>query len=65
MQMQHLYYKLNQEDRKVYTEWLRRVVAFWALTLVAIVAVCTALALDGSMTPEQRMALYQQQGSFP
>jgi hypothetical protein len=64
MQMQ-LYYQLNQEDRKAFTEWLRMVVAFWAVILVAIVAVCTVLALDGSMTPEERIAPYQQQGLFP
>ena len=64
MQMQ-LYYQLNQEDRKIYAAWLRMVVAFWALILVAIVAVCTVLALDGSMAPEQRIAPYQQQGVFP
>jgi hypothetical protein len=64
MQMQ-LYYQLNQEDQKVYTAWLRMVVAFWALILIATVAVCTVLALDGSMTPEQRMAPYQEQGLFP
>ncbi len=64
MQMQ-LYYQLNQEDQKVYTAWLRMVVAFWALMLVAVVAVCAVLALDGSMTPEQRIAPYQQQGVFP
>jgi hypothetical protein len=64
MQMQ-LYYQLNQEDRKVYTAWLRMVVAFWALILIAMAAVCTVLALDDSMTPEQRIAPYQQQGVFP
>ncbi len=60
-----LYYQLNHDDQKVYTAWLRTVVAFWALILVAIVAACTVLALDGSMTPEQRIAPYQQQGVFP
>ena len=65
MQMQHVYSELNQEDRKVYTAWLRKVVAFWALVLVAIIAVCTVLALDGSSTPEQRIAPHQQQGLFP
>jgi hypothetical protein len=64
MQMQ-LYYQLNQEDQKVYTAWLRMVVAFWAFILVAMVAVYGVLALDGSMTPEQRIAPYQQQGLFP
>ena len=64
MQMQ-LYYQLNHEDQKVYTAWLRMVVAFWALILVAMVAVSTVLALDGSMTPEQRIVPYQHQGLFP
>jgi uncharacterized membrane protein len=65
MHVQHLYYHLNQEDRKVYTAWLRMAVAFWALILVAMVAVCTVLALDRSITPERRIAPYQQQGVFP
>lgn len=65
MQMQHLYYQLTQEDQKVYTAWLRMVVVFWASILLVIVAVCTILTLDGSMTPEQRLAPFQQQGLFP
>lgn len=36
-----------------------------ALILVFIVAVCTVLALDASVTPEQRIATYQQSGIFP
>jgi hypothetical protein len=65
MQMQHLYYQLNQEDQKVYRAWLRTVIVFWASILVSIVAVCTVLTLDDSMTPEQRIAPFQQQALFP
>jgi hypothetical protein len=65
MGIQHLYYPLDQEDRKVYRAWQRRGVAFLALILVAIVAVCAVLALDASIAPEHRIAPYQQQGLYP
>jgi anti-sigma-K factor RskA len=37
--------------------------AIWALILV--VAAVTVLALDASLTPEQRILLFQQSGMFP
>lgn len=65
MQMQHLYYKLDSEDRKVYTAWLQKVTALWALILVAMVAICAVSTLDALTTPELRIAPYQQSGLFP
>lgn len=65
MRMQRLYYKLNAEDRKVYTAWLRKMVALWALIFVVVVGVCTVLSWDTSMTTAQRIAPLQQTGVFP
>jgi hypothetical protein len=65
MRMQRLYYEFDAEDRKVYTAWLRKTLASWALILVLVVALCTVLALDASTTPELRIAPYQQSGLFP
>jgi len=65
MRMQNLYYELNAEDRKVYAAWLRGTLGAWVLIGVLMAAVCTALTLDASTTPEQRIAPYQQSGVFP
>jgi len=45
--------------------WLRRILVPWALILAVTLVVCTALTLDASMTPEQRLALFQHSGIFP
>jgi len=65
MRLQRLYYEFNAEDRKVYTAWLGRIVALWALILVAVVVLCTVLSLDASMTTAERIAPLQQSGAFP
>jgi hypothetical protein len=65
MHMQHPYCELDQEDRKVYTAWLRKFVALWALILALMFAVCAASTLDALTTPELRIAPYQQSGLFP
>jgi hypothetical protein len=65
MRMQRLYYEFDAEDRKVYIAWLRKIVALWALILVAVVAVCAVLSLDASITTAERIAAIQQSGAFP
>ena len=62
MQMHRLYNGLNAEDRNVYFAWRRKIVAFWCFIAVMV---CTVLALDASVTPEQRVAAFQQSGMFP
>ena len=42
-----------------------RPIAFWALTVVLVAVACTALVLDTSITPEQRIGLLAQSGMFP
>jgi hypothetical protein len=39
--------------------------AIWALILVVAAVLCAVLALDASLTPEQRILLFQQSGTFP
>ncbi len=65
MTMPRLYSELNAEDRKIYDLWLRRTCAFWAAIAVATAAVCTVLALDSSLTPDQQIATYQKSATSP
>jgi anti-sigma-K factor RskA len=39
--------------------------AIWALILVVAAVACAVLALDASLTPEQRILVFQQSGIFP
>jgi hypothetical protein len=63
MAIHHTYNELDADDKKVYIAWLKGTLAFWALTSVFVV--CTVLALDASMTTEQRIAISQQSGALP
>ena len=63
MQRLRLNLKLNDEDRRVYETWRRNIILLWAFIVGAIV--CTVLALDTSVTPEQRDLLSQQSGVYP
>jgi predicted metalloprotease len=45
--------------------WLVKSIASCIFVLVLMVVVCTVLALDASMTTEQRIATFQQSGVFP
>ena len=42
-----------------------RQIALWTLTAVLVVVACTVLVLDTAITPEQRIALFAQSGTFP
>jgi len=44
---------------------LSKTLAPSALILVLMLIVCMVLALDASLTPEQRIATFQQSGVFP
>jgi hypothetical protein len=61
MRMQRVY-EFDVDHR---SEWLSKTLAPSALILVLMVVVCTVLALDASMMPEQRIAIFQQSGVFP
>jgi hypothetical protein len=63
MHMQHL--KLNAEDRRVYETWRRNVILLWAFIVGTMVIICTVLALDATVAPEQRVLLIQQSGGYP
>jgi anti-sigma-K factor RskA len=39
--------------------------ALWAFVAVLAVTACTVLILHASLTPEQRIALFEQSGFFP
>jgi len=42
-----------------------RLLAVWAFILVAAVLAIAALISDRSLTPDQRIAVYQQSGVYP
>jgi len=64
-QMQRLYCRLNAEDQKVYTAWLRKILVLWAFILAAVVTICAVRALDTSLTPDWRIPPLNQLGVFP
>jgi hypothetical protein len=39
--------------------------ALWAFVAVLTVTACMVLILDASITPEQRIAVFEQSGFFP
>ena len=45
--------------------WPSKTLSPYVLVLVLVVVACTALALDASLTLEQRVASFQQSGVFP
>jgi hypothetical protein len=57
--------KLNVEDRRVYETWRRNIILLWAFIVGTMAIVCTVLALDAAVTPEQRAMLIQQSGLYP
>jgi hypothetical protein len=57
--------KLNAEDRRVYETWLRNIIVLWASVVATMAIVFTVLALDRTVTPEQRAQIIQQSGFYP
>ena len=57
--------KLNDEDRRVYETWRRNIILLWFFIVGAMAIVCTVLALDAAVPPEQRTLLIQQSGPYP
>ena len=63
MSMQAL--ELNAEDRAVYKTWRRNIIVFWSTVLGVTAIVCTVLALDSTLAPEQRIEMALQAGMHP
>jgi hypothetical protein len=55
-------YELDVVDR---AGWLGKSIAPCTFILVLMVVVCTVLVLDASLTPQQRIATFQESGVFP
>jgi len=55
-------YELDATDR---AGRLSKSIAPWLLILLLMIVVGTALLLDASLTPAQRIATFQQSGVFP
>ena len=53
------YRKLNLEDQKTFRRWT------WAMIGVLALVVCVVVALEASITLEQRFAIFSQSGIFP
>jgi hypothetical protein len=47
------------------SEWPSKTLSAYAVILALLVIACTVLALDASLTLEQRVASFQQSGVFP
>ena len=63
MSMQAL--ELNAEDRSIYTTWRRNIIVFWGTILGVTAIVCTVLAVDSTLAPEQRIEMTLQAGMHP
>jgi hypothetical protein len=55
----HQYRKLNSEDQKTFRRWL------WAMIGTLALIACVVVAIESSITLEQRYAIFQQAGMFP
>jgi hypothetical protein len=55
-------YELDAMDR---AGRLSKSIAPWFFILLLMIVVATALLMDASLTPEQRIATFQQSGVFP
>jgi hypothetical protein len=53
------YQKLNSKDQKTFRRWL------WGMIGVFALVVCGLLAIESSITLEQRSAILLQAGMFP
>ena len=63
MSMQAL--ELNAEDRSIYKTWRRNIIVFWGTILGVTAIVCTVLAVDSTLAPEQRIEMALQAGMYP
>ena len=63
MSMQAL--ELNAEDRAVYKTWRRNVLVLWSTVLGVTAIVCTVVALNSTLAPEQRIEMALQAGMYP
>jgi hypothetical protein len=63
MSMQAL--ELNAEDRAIYKTWRRNIILFWSTIVGVAVIVCTVLAVDSTLAPEQRIEIALQAGMYP
>ena len=59
MQVVHEFEAMDRAGR------LSKTLAPYALILALMLIVCMVLSLDASLTPEQRIATFQQSGMFP
>jgi hypothetical protein len=53
------YQKLSAEDQKTFRRWL------WGMIGVLAFIACVVVAIESSITLEQRYATFQQAGMFP
>ena len=63
--MSMLALELNAEDRAVYKTWRRNIILFWSTIVGVAVIVCTVLAVDSTLAPEQRIEIALQAGMYP
>ena len=57
--------KLNAQHRRAYETGRRNISQLWVFIMGAMAIVCTVLALNAMVTPEQSALLIQQSGLYP
>jgi hypothetical protein len=48
-----------------YKTWRRNIIVFWSSVLGVTAIVCTVLAVDSTLAPEQRIEMALQAGMYP
>jgi hypothetical protein len=57
--------KLNAEDRAVHKTWHRNLIMFWSLVVAVMAVIGAILAVDSTLTTEQRIEMALRSGMFP
>jgi hypothetical protein len=56
---------LNAEDRAVCNSRRRNLIMFWSLVIGVMAVIGTILAVDSTLTTEQRIEMALRSGTFP
>jgi hypothetical protein len=56
---------LNAEDRPVYNNRRRNLIMFWSLVVAVMAVMGAILAVDSTLTTEQRIEMALRSGMFP
>jgi hypothetical protein len=57
--------RLHAEDHAAYETWRRNLIMFWGFVVAVVAVAGTILALDSTLTTEQRIEMALDSGTFP